>query len=218
MSQTNNKNNYKKWIVMYSIVFILLDTLLLFIFVANEKSFLWNPDGVYQHYVAFNYLCDYLGSFLKGSSDNAFFNYTIGQGADILTTLNTYDFLDSVAVLTALMFPISRYARYVLMIFIKLYISGLAVFAYCKSIDIKSAKATFIGAISYAFSTNVLYMFARHPNFFSWCYYFPLLLAAVELYRRRGKVVPLIILVTLNIITNYYTFYMNVLPTTTMFS
>ena len=204
------KQVFQYWAI-YTAVWFLFAVLILLIFHLNGRSFLWFEDGVYQHFPAFQYLCDSLDSLIRGNGSSAAFRFTLGQGADILTTLNSYDFTDPVCLAAALVYPLSRYARYVLMIFAKLYLIGAAFSFFCSVTGIRKKSAILCGAITYTFSGAVLFMFARHPNYINWAYFLPLLLAGVELYRRRGRKLPLLLFVIWNVITSYYTFYMNVI-------
>ena len=177
------------------------------------KTFLWDQDGIYQHFVAYDYLCDYLRALLIERRPMGIFNFTLGQGADVITTLNSYDFLDPVCILTALFAPLSRLQRYTLMIFLKLYLVGLSFLAYCFAAEKKERVALLSGAMAYTFSGAVLFTAARHPNFANWAYFFPFLLAGVELYDRQGKRLPLILAVFFHLVTSFYTFYMNAILT-----
>lgn len=202
-----------KYGILYSAVWFLLTLSLYTIFRINGKSFLWIKDGIYQHFSSFNYLCDYLQYIALNHKLPPAFNYSLGQGADILTTLNSYDFLDPISILSALIFPLNRFTRYTLMIFLKLYLIGIAFSFYCYSIGRRNKLAILAGAISYTFSGANLFSFARHPNFINWAYFFPFLLAGVEIYLRKNKKIPLVLFVFFNIITNYYTFYINAILT-----
>lgn len=198
-----------QYLASYTAAWLICVLLILGIFKLNNRSFLWLNDGMYQHFISFDYLCDYLKSVILEHKLLPFYNYTIGQGGDILTTLNSYDFTDPVSVVAALFFPLSRVGRYTLMIFIKLYLVGLSFSLYCYAIDYKKLHAVLAGAITYTFSGVILFTFARHPNFINWAYFFPFLLAGIELYLRKGKRIPLVLFVFLSVITSYYTFYMN---------
>ncbi len=196
-------------IILYTVFWLFLAGLILFIFNKNGKSFLWMNDGVYQHFSSFNYLCDYLKDLISNFHFSGFFDFTLGQGMDILTTLNSYDFTDPISILCALVFPLSRAGRYTLMIFIKLYLIGISFLFYCHVTEHEKTMAIVGGALAYVFCGAVLIMFARHPNYINWAYFFPFLLGGVELYFRKQKKLPLILFVFLNLITSYYTFYMN---------
>ena len=179
------------------------------LFRVNGKSFLWTVDGVPQHFVAFNYVCEYVEDLLLHHRFRGFFNYSLGQGMDILQTLNSYDFTDPVSAVAALFFPLSRVQRYTMMIFLKLYLVGLSYLLFCRATERTDRAAVLAGAIAYMFSGAVLFTLARHPNYINWAYFFPFLLSGAEFYRRQGKRIPLVLFVALNVITSYYTFYMN---------
>ena len=51
----------------------------------------------------------------------------------------------------------------------------------------------------------------RHPNYINWAYYFAMLMAGGERYWRKGKKGLLVTAVFLNLLTSYYTFFMNAL-------
>ncbi len=198
-------------VIIYTVLWGILAGFILFIFNKNGKSFLWVSDGLYQHFASFGYLCDYLGDLIRNFHFDGFFNFTLGQGMDILTTLNSYDFTDPVSIFCAFIIPLSRVGRYTLMIFIKLYLIGISFLFYCHVTDRDKGMATVTGAIAYVFCGAVLFTLARHPNYINWAYFLPFLLGGVELYFREKEKLPLILFVFLNLITSYYTFYMNVI-------
>ena len=198
---------------LYTLLWLVGAACLLVLFRRYGKAFLWIEDGIYQHFVSFDYLCQYLRALLIDRSPLPVFNFTLGQGADVITTLSSYDFFDPVCVLSALFFPLSRLQRYTLMIFLKLWLVGLSFLAYCFAVEKREPSAVLSGAIVYAFSGVVLYTAARHPNFANWAYYFPFLLTGVELSFRKGKRLPLILAVFFNLVTSFYTFYINAVLT-----
>lgn len=182
------------YFIIYSFIWFFFALLLYMIFRANNKSFLWQIDGVYQHFVSFNYLCDYLSDIFIKHEIPAFFNFTLGQGADIIITLNSYDFTDPICIFSALIFLLSPAARYTLMIFTKLFLAGLAFSFYCYSSGHKDKTAVLAGTIAYTFSGAILFTFARHPNYINWAYFLPFLLGGVEIYCRKKRSFPLFFL------------------------
>ena len=201
-----NRSFYRKVFAYYSVLWLVCTIFLYLTFRLNGKSLFWLKDGFWQHYVSFDYLCGYLEGIFKGQGFKMY-DFTIGQGADIVTTLGPYDFLDPVSIVTALLSPVSRELRYGFMIFIKLYLIGISFITYCLTKRYSGCVAIIIGAIAYTFSGSALIFFARHPNFINWMYFFPFMLAGIEIYYSCKKRYPLIITVFLNILTNYYTFY-----------
>ncbi|MBQ3416244.1 MAG: YfhO family protein [Ruminococcus sp.] len=203
---------YLVFYVMYTLAFLFGAYLIYNIFHEYGRTFLWIEDGVYQHFPAFHYVCDTVKGILKhdGSLETLLpFNFTLGQGGDILTTLNSYDYTDPISWLCAMVFPLSELRRYALMIFVKLWLCGAAFSVFCFSTDRRNRTAVLCGALTYMFSGAVLHVFARHPNYVNWAYFLPLLLAGVELYRRKGKKYLLILSVTMNLVISFYTFFIN---------
>ncbi len=206
------KNEVRKWFVhlgLYTILWFMLILGLILIFKIKNRVFLWSPDGVYQHYASFNYLCDYLNSMLEKHQLLSIFNFSLGQGLDVITTLGPYDFTDPISIIAALVFPLSRLQRYSLMIIIKLYLIGLSFALYCDAVNYKNKTAVILASIAYTFSGAVLFTLIRHPNYINWAYFFPFLLSGVEFYIRKGTRIPLVVFIFLNIVTSYYTFYIN---------
>ena len=197
----------------YTALWAVCAAAILVIFRLNGKSFLWIYDGVPQHFVAFNYVCEYVEDLLLHHRFRGFINYSIGQGMDILQTLNSYDFTDPVSAIAALFLPLSRVQRYTLMIFLKLYLVGLSFLLFCRATERIDRMAVLAGSVAYTFSGAVLFMLGRHPNYINWAYFFPFILSGTEFYRRQGTRVPLVLFAALNVITSYYTFYMNTLLT-----
>lgn len=175
----------------------------------NGASFLFRDDGLFQHFTAFNYVCDFLGGMLAGEGA-PLFDFTIGQGADTLTTLAGYDFCDPISWAAALLIPLDRMGRYLVMVFAKFYLIGASFGIYCFCTGRRDTAAVFYGAIAYTFSGAMLFTFMRHPNFISWAYCLPLMLAGIERYARDGRRPLLVAAVALNAVANYYTLYMNV--------
>ena len=211
--QKNRTTRLASYLPAYTALWFLCVLIICLVFRVNGKTFIWEEDGVPQHFTAFNYLCDYLHDLLVFRQFRGFFNFTLGQGMDILTTLDSYDFTDPVSVLAALVFPLSRMQRYTLMIFLKFYLVGVSFLLYCCATEQKNRLTVLAGAMAYTFSGAVLYNFARHPNYANWSYFFPFLLAGAELYARKGKRAPFAVFVFWNVVTSFYTFYMNAVLT-----
>ena len=211
--QKSTKTGIASYLPAYTALWFLCVAVICLVFRINGKTFVWKTDALPQHYIAFNYLCEWLHSLLVEHRFPGFFNFTMGQGLDILTTLDSYDFTDPVSVVAALIVPLSRVQRYTLMIFLKLYLTGFSFLLYCSAAERKNRFAVLAGALAYTFSGAVLYTFARHPNYANWAYYFPFLLAGVEYYTGKKKRAPLVAFVFLNAVTSFYTFYMNVILT-----
>lgn len=193
--------------VLYSACFLLLALVILWVFHISGRTFLWVTDGAYQHYIAFSRLCDALKALPSGGLPH--FDFALGQGADFFTTLGPYSLTDPVNVFCALLFPFSRLTRYTLMIFIKLWLIGISFLFFCRHWQKGSRPAVLAGALLYTFSGAILFTFARHPIHIGWAYHFPFLCGSVEIFRKKGKGLPLVLAVFFNMLSSYYTTYIN---------
>ena len=82
----------------YTLCFFAFSALIIVIYAAAGKSFVWWDDGMYQHVNSLAYYGKYLreifSGFLHGDFEVPMFSLSIGYGADIATTLNYYVFGD----------------------------------------------------------------------------------------------------------------------------
>lgn len=201
-----------KTLLFYSALFLVLALFLYGIFHKAGRNFIIYFDGAYQHYPAFNYICEMEEAILSGKeslSSLGPYCYSIGQGADLLTTQNSYDLTDPVSWASGLLLFLSRPQRYTVMVFAKLWLTGFAFLVYCFARDKRNTIAVLCGSVSYAFSGAVITVLAWHPNYINWAFFLPLLLAGYELYRRKKKGALLLFSVFFNLLVSFYTFYMN---------
>ena len=205
-------HNRKAFYITYSLIWLAGAVFIYSIFRMNGRNVLFFLDGIYQHFPAFSTVCDIVESLFNGKRDLSGilpFHYSIGQGVDLFTTLNSYDFADPVSWLCASFLFMSRVGRYTAMAFIKLWLTGIAFSVYCFITGRKNNAAVLCGALAYTFSGCVIFMFTRHPNYSNWAYFLPLLLGGYELYRTAGKKRLLMLSVFLNLLVSFYTFYIN---------
>lgn len=204
----NRNSKVLKGLLLYTLLWLGPALGLLIVYLIKGKSFLWTPDGINQHYQSFCYLCEAAERIFEGKSPGGFYRFTLGQGLDVFTTLNSYDYTDPISILCSLIAPLSRITRYYLMIFAKLYAMGISFLVYCK-ITKRKMLPSVMGAIIFVFSGSILWMALRHPNFTSGEILLPLLLAGVELYKRERKKWLLLASIVINVLANFYVFYIN---------
>lgn len=200
------------YFILYSVLFLAGSLFIYRFYYADGRNMLWLNDGAYQHFPAFAYLCEITESVLGGQRDLSGilpFNYSILQGVDLFTALNSYDFADPVSWLCASLLFLSRAHRYAAMVFAKLWLSGAAFSVYCFVTAKRSHEAVLCGALAYTFSGSILFMFARHPNYINWACFLPLMLAGYELYRTGRKKALLLFAVFMNLLVSFYTFYID---------
>lgn len=202
--------SYIIYIILFSVAVLFMD----YYFKSAKASYLWFEDGVYQHFVSLQYVRNYLRDIVKGILFNReisfpFMNYTLGQGADIITTLNCYDFLDPIAWGAAILFRNRLKTAYKVIVYVKLLFAGGAFCLYANNMKKTDGWKVATGAIIYTFFGFSLVCSTRHPNFMSGMYFLPLTLWASELCIKKDKKLPLIFVTFFSVLTSYYSFYMD---------
>ena len=208
--RTNQKRIRKRYVfaVLYTAIFCCLALWLDSIFASANKTFIWGTDGLAQHIVALKYIRNALITFFT-TGEFAMVDYTIGQGFDVIGTLNYYGFGDPVTLLTVF-FPEGSLERmYENLILVRMYLSGLSVAYLCKVLGKTKVSVVVPAALLYAFSSFALVGGIRHPMFFCGLMYLPLLIAGVEKVICDKKIGTLVVVVALSFSSNYYFMYMS---------
>ncbi len=197
--------------VLYTAMFCVAALLTFWYFGYYKKSMIWAYDGLYQHYNAFVYLGSWCRELLKNIVIEHNFvlpmwEWGLGYGSDVFTTLSYYTFGDPVA-LISVFFPVA-YAEtgYTIAILLRFYIAGIAFCLYSRKMNCES-WSTICAAIVYTFCAFAVYFGARHPFFISPMAYFPLILLGCEKIFRKESPVVLILAVFISAISNFYFFY-----------
>lgn len=211
-SLNRGKKNGLGCYLRYTGYFCIVLSVMLFIFASNDKSMVWDCDGVYQHFNSLVYYGKYLRGILRNLWENhvlsvPLWDMSIGYGSDILTTLNYYVFGDPLA-LTSVFVP-AKYTEYLygFLTILRLYLAGAFFLGYCRYHQ-NEARASVLGALTYAFSGFAIYVFARHPFFMNPMMYFPLLLIGIDRIFDRKKPWLFIGITALMAVSNFYFFYM----------
>ncbi len=214
-----------KFYLGYTLVFIAMCAAVFSVFLYNGKTFVWERDGMNQHYVALLYYAKYLRSIIKNILVNHSFSLptyslSIGYGSDIITTLSYYVLGDPIAFLSVLV-PV-KYMIYFYegAIILRIYLSGISFSAYSfyrqkseNGIAGIRTSAIFAGTIAYVFCGYVFYGCIRHPYFATPMIYLPLVFLGVEKIIDGKKPYVFTLAVFLEAISNFYFFYMVVVLT-----
>lgn len=177
----------------------------------------WASDGLYQHYNAFIYF----GSWCKDIIKSIFFDHNIvipmwewglGYGSDIITTLNYYIFGDPFAFISV--FVPAKYGEigYTLSIILRFYAAGFAFCMFSRKMNCQK-WTTVCGALMYTFCCYSIIAGVRHPYFMNPMIYLPLIFLGCEKILRKESPVPFIITVAISAFSNFYFLYMIVILT-----
>ncbi|WP_171020695.1 YfhO family protein, partial [Anaerofustis stercorihominis] len=211
----NSKNNevwYKKWYIIYSILFTVISLFVFFTFIYQGKSFVWENDGYVQHYSSAMFFGNYVRDIIK----NLIFNHeliipmwdlTIGTGLDIFTTLNYYAFGDPLSIFY--IFTPEKYTAYMysFLVILRLYLSGLFFILFCFNFKQKKIPSI-LGALGYVFCGYALFASIRHPFFVNPMIYLPLILLGIEHVLKGKRPYLFILMIVISAISNFYFLYM----------
>ena len=178
------------------------------LFFVYGKSLVWSPDGVAQHFPSLYYFNLWVRPFLSHPELGLpLWSWTIGLGADVVSTLSFYVVGDPFA-LVSLAFPLhSMEYAYALAYALRVICAGLASLLYLRKMGSKPLPAL-AGSILYVFATFLFFSTTRHPFFANAMVFLPLMLMGVENALARRRSWTLVAAVALSAVGNFYFFYM----------
>lgn len=191
--------------LIYTILFTILSFLIYYIFLKTGKSFIWQEDGLKQHFaILYNFNETIRNAFTNGIS---LFSWETGLGLDVIGQYSYYILGDPFAYLS-LLFPMNKLElAYNLLIIIRMYFVGIAFLAFCKY-NKKDNFNSILGCIIYTFSGFMLYSGVRHPYFLNAAILLPLVFLGIDKLLKEDKINFFIIMIAITAIVNYYFLYM----------
>ena len=208
----SEKNKKIVYYIVYTAMFLVMISLVCLQFGKNDKSFVRNGDGLEQHFPVITYFAKILRQsissvFSGGGLQLPLWDFAIGPGSDIVTTLNYYGVGDPLNLLVVL-FPLDKMEMgYAFLILLRTYLSGVTFSMYCKEMR-RGRWNTLCGALAYAFCGYAIYAGVRHPFFINPMIILPLLLLGIEKIFKNKKPYVFILAVFYAAITGIYFFYM----------
>lgn len=212
----------RKQIKQYYLIYTGIAAVMLLItyapFAAAGKTLIFHEDGLNQHCRALIYYSEWLreiGRTLVTEHRLVVpeWDFSIGYGSNILTTLNYYVIGDPLNLLSA--FVPGKYMSYFysFLVLFRNYLAGMAFSAFCIYRKKKCPVAVLAGAVTYMLCGYAMYAGTMHAFFLNPMIYFPLVLLGVEKVMHKEKAYMLIFSVFISAISNFYFFYMIVLLT-----
>lgn len=200
----------KKMFALYGALFTVLWAVIYSYFWAEGKALLVG-DGLNQHLMA---LC-YWGKALRraayslchGRIEHIMWDWNIGYGADVMTTLHYYVIGDPLALFAAFVPVKGTYVLYHLLIFVRMMLCGGSFLVFCLYHK-ADKKAAVCGALVYAFCGFNLYCAVRHPYFANPLIYLPLLFVGIDRILTEKKAIMFAAMVFVSCASNFYFFYM----------
>ncbi len=194
------------YLIPYTVAFLLLQFIVFYAFKSSGKSFIWEIDGINQHYPALQYYSQFLKNLLQGKG-LPMVDFNVGMGFDVLTTLNYYAIGDPITLLTIFGNPENMEGLYRFLILLRFYLVGLSFTLYCLYMK-KKGFPSVLGGLIYVFCGYLFYAGTRHPYFTNPMIYLPLLFLGLEHVLEKKKPYVFIIMVFISALSNFYFFYM----------
>ena len=204
----------------YTGLFAITATLVFLPFIVCGKSFIWTEspsDGLYQHLNAFTYIGEYVRRIISTLFTERRFvlpmwDFSIGYGSDVLTTLSYYGLGDPFSLLAAFFTPSSAEVGYHIVVLLRMWCSGLAFCAWSRKMG-SSKTGTLCGALAYVFCGFALNASVKHFIFSGPMIWLPLVYLGVEKVFRKERPIALCLAVFAAAVSNFYFFYMIVIMT-----
>ncbi len=202
----------------YTFLFAVICFFVFVWFIINGKTFIDQADGINQHYRALVYYSKYLRGIIKniiykGEIVIPQWDFSIGEGSDILQTFGYYVIGDPFSFFCFLVPTRYMYLYYCAMNILRLYLSGIAFLLLAQETKVKSKVGSLAGAMTYVFSQWGLDLVTRHPFFLNPMVFFPLLIVGIEKILKKKKPYFYIVALCLASLSNLYFLYMLVLLT-----
>lgn len=169
----------------YTLGFLFLAGLVVLFPAVKHHSFVRVEDGWNQDYPIFLYFGKQLRLFLH-TGKIFFYDFSIGLGGDIISTLNHNGFGDPINLLS--IFAVGEAAMYVyaFALFLRMYLAGAGMLLYCDRHGRKKSLCIVAG-LSYAFSLFALTWGTQFFQTLNATYLLPLLLLCLETLLREDE-------------------------------
>ena len=213
LERINCADARKKTLIGYSLSFACFAALVFGIFfVSNGRSLILAPDGLSQHAVVLGYYGQYLRTILNNIFvEHTFvipmFDFSIGMGNDIVSTLHYYAIGDPLNLLSVFVPEAYTDYLYSALAILRMYLSGLTFSVYMLHRNSNSSAIT-AGAFAYAFSGFAMRAATVHPFFMTGMIYCPLIFLGIDRILEKKSPLLYISAVALIIMSNFYFAYM----------
>ena len=213
------KHSKKRYIGIYTILFLIVSLAVFFSFILQKRSLVCTVDGESQYIVYLRYMGQYIrdtvSGFLHGNFHLRQFDFSIGIGDDIGAIVRFHP-LDFLAALVPASFAEEIYA---VILLLRFYLAGLAFSAYAYAspsfIHADQEKAGVLpawqnvlsGSLVYVFGGYMLIRVTNHPTYAAPFIVLPLLLLGLERVAAEKGSLLFILSVFLGFWSNYYFMY-----------
>lgn len=194
------------YITIYTFLFLLVFSFMFITFILEGRSFVWESDGYTQHLKALMYIRKYYSEAVASGSFPSY-DFNLGFGGNVFTTLTYYGFFDPINQLSILVpFKYTDYL-YSFLVALRVYLSGLCFIFMCRYFG-KRRLYSIIGALVYISTSYVFFWGIKHPFFLNPMIYLPVLVVGLDLILRKKKPYIFIFGISLSALSGFYFLYM----------
>ena len=201
------KMKKNKIYLYYSMIFLVAFPLAFYIFLRDEKSFVWKTDSI-PLYVS---TLKYIGRMIRQSIQNLFYtgkikipmyDFNIGFGMDVITFLR-YEPLNFLSV-----FVKAGYTEYLynILVVVRIYLVGFSFLVYC-NYQKWDNYASLCGSLVYTFSGYTLWAGIRHPEFLMSLIMLPLACMNIDKLMHGEKAKYFSLLIAISFLSSWYLTY-----------
>lgn len=202
----------KEFWFLYTLFFTIISVIIFLPFIIKGNSFIRDGDGFNQTYPVLIYIGKYLRELWQGGFNAKNFDFTLGLGEDVITSLTWLGFGDVFTILSA--FCPAEMAAYLFsfIVLLKMYCSGAAFAAYGFYHGFRK-NAILLGSLLYAFNKFSLVMgmeFYQTLNPVVWLPLFALGIDKLLVAKKKTAVSSLFIFtVFIQSLNGFYFLYVN---------
>jgi len=217
MNIFENVKNYKNKKLLYFLAYsAIFATIFAFGFIslyASGKTLLASDDGRTQHLPALihmsEWLREYAANAVKGEFMPRLFDFRIGLGEDLLTSLKVNSTpISPLNLLSAFVPSRSMEGYYNFVVIMRMYFAGLAFSFFCFDISGALDWSVLLGSMIYTFSGWSVFTACRHPAFLLAIIYLPMLTAGLDRILNEKKSWLFILFVFMSALSGFYFLYM----------
>lgn len=198
-------DEYLKDVLIFSFLFASIYLVVIYIFSYYNKSFIWETDGLSQHYITLYYFKNLINNFINYGTFNTF-TWSLGYGMDMFTNLSYYSFGDIFSWLSVCFKDISLENYIELTTFFRIYLTGISFILFCRYKKIKG-HGVIVGALMYTFSSWTYILGFRHPYMMNALIVLPLMMIGIERCIKDNKNIFLVIITVITFLLGFYFAY-----------
>ena len=204
---------------LYTIIFLLIAAFISAFFIVDRASMIMGTDGWEQHVKALAFYGRWLRAIVRnfmgtGRLELPQYALSLGYGSDVIGTLHYYVLGDPLNLFSALVPARFTPLLYGILIYLRLYLAGLAFCGFVTYAQPNARAHTVVyAAISYVFFGYALLFSVMHPYFSNPLIYFPLIMWGVERVMLEKKPGLFTAALAISSASSFYFLYMLVVLT-----